>query len=90
MVSLKGNALGAPLRENYNVGFTYADCWVEDSRLVVLNALDAKERGATISVGARLSRARRENGALAGDAGGRRRRSRRARSSTPRDHGFRR
>ncbi len=62
MVSLKGNALGAPLRETYNVGFTYADCWVEDSRLVVLNALDAKERGATISVGARLSRARRENG----------------------------
>ena len=62
MVSLKGNALGAPLRESYNVGFTYADCWVEDSRLVVLNALDAKERGATISVGARLSRARRENG----------------------------
>lgn len=62
MVSLKGNALGAPLRDSYNVGFTYADCWVEDSRLVVMNALDAKERGATISVGARLTQARRENG----------------------------
>ena len=62
MVSLKGNALGAPLRDGYTVGFTYADCWVEDSRLVVLNALDAKERGATISVGARLARAWRENG----------------------------
>ncbi|MCC3247144.1 glycerol-3-phosphate dehydrogenase [Methylocystis sp. WRRC1] len=62
MVSLKGNALGAPLRETYNVGFTYADCWVEDSRLVVLNALDAKERGATITVGARLTQAvRRDN-----------------------------
>lgn len=60
MVSLKGNALGAPLRESYSVGFTYADCWVEDSRLVVLNALDAKERGATIDVGARLAQAQRE------------------------------
>jgi len=29
-------------------GFEYSDCWVEDSRLVVLNCLDAKERGAEI------------------------------------------
>lgn len=62
MVSLKDNALGAPLRETYTTGFTYADCWVEDSRLVVLNALDAKERGATIDVGARLVQARRDGG----------------------------
>ncbi len=62
MVSLKGNALGAPLREAYSIGFTYADCWVDDSRLVALNALDAKERGATIGVGERLIEARRENG----------------------------
>lgn len=60
MVSLKGNALGAPLRETYNIGFTYADCWVDDARLVVLNALDARERGATVSVGARLMRAMRQ------------------------------
>jgi glycerol-3-phosphate dehydrogenase len=63
MVSLKGNALGAPLRESYNVGFTYADCWVDDARLVVLNAIDARERGATISVGAQLTRAERRAGA---------------------------
>jgi glycerol-3-phosphate dehydrogenase len=62
MVSLKRSPLGAPLRESYSVGFTYADCWVEDSRLVALNALDAKERGAAISVGARLVSARRDNG----------------------------
>ena len=61
------DALGAPLREAYHVGFTYADCWVDDSRLVVLNALDAKERGATISVGARLFSAARR-----GTAGARR------------------
>ena len=29
-------------------GFEYSDCWVEDSRLVVLNCMDAKERGASI------------------------------------------
>ncbi len=61
MISLKGNAFGAPLRDGYSVGFTYADCWVDDSRLVALNALDAKEQGATISVGERLVEARREN-----------------------------
>lgn len=60
LAALGDNALGAPLREAYNVGFTYADCWVEDSRLVALNALDAKERGATISVGARLVQAKRK------------------------------
>ncbi|RTL87332.1 MAG: glycerol-3-phosphate dehydrogenase [Hyphomicrobiales bacterium] len=62
MVSLKGDALGAPLRETYSVGFTYADCWVDDSRLVAINALDAKERGATIGVGEKLVEARREAG----------------------------
>ncbi|MFO1102557.1 MAG: glycerol-3-phosphate dehydrogenase [Methylocystis sp.] len=58
-VRLAGDALGAPLRETYRVGFTYADCWVDDSRLVVLNARDAVERGAAISVGAKLIRAER-------------------------------
>ncbi|MBI1981217.1 MAG: glycerol-3-phosphate dehydrogenase [Methylocystis sp.] len=60
MVTLAGDALGAPLRDVYRVGFTYADCWVDDSRLVVLNARDAAERGATISVGAKLIHAARQ------------------------------
>ncbi|TLG77989.1 glycerol-3-phosphate dehydrogenase [Methylocystis sp. B8] len=60
MVTLAGDALGAPLRDIYRVGFTYADCWVDDSRLVVLNARDAAERGATINVGAKLIRAERQ------------------------------
>jgi glycerol-3-phosphate dehydrogenase len=34
------------LKPAYRKGFSYADCWVDDSRLVVLNALDAQERGA--------------------------------------------
>ncbi len=45
---LAGNALGEPLRPELTDGFEYSDCWVEDSRLVVLNAVDAAERGATI------------------------------------------
>ncbi len=60
MVNLHSGPLGAPLRAKYKTGFTYADCWVEDSRLVVLNALDAHERGAHIRVGAAfVSAARR-------------------------------
>ena len=42
------SSLADPLTENYERGFSYSDCWVEDSRLVVLNAMDAYERGATI------------------------------------------
>ncbi|HXC59011.1 MAG TPA: glycerol-3-phosphate dehydrogenase [Steroidobacteraceae bacterium] len=45
---LAGNLLGAPLRPTLHDGFEYSDCWVEDSRLVVLNAMDAAERGATV------------------------------------------
>jgi glycerol-3-phosphate dehydrogenase len=41
-------AIADPLSDAYKRGFAYSDCWVEDSRLVVLNAMDAFERGATI------------------------------------------
>lgn len=37
-----------PLHKHFNKGFEYSDCWVEDARLVVLNAVDAADRGATI------------------------------------------
>ncbi|MBO9380351.1 glycerol-3-phosphate dehydrogenase [Sphingomonas histidinilytica] len=49
----------AVLKPGYRRGFTYADCRVDDSRLVVLNALDAAERGATIRSYTRLLSARR-------------------------------
>ena len=51
------------LKTDFRRGFTYADCWVEDSRLVVLNAMDAAERGADIRTGTRFVSARPE-GAL--------------------------
>jgi glycerol-3-phosphate dehydrogenase len=47
-VRLAGTPYGTPLRETIRHGFTYSDCWADDSRLVVLNALDASERGAAI------------------------------------------
>jgi glycerol-3-phosphate dehydrogenase len=52
--------LGAPLKP---AGFrlaTYWDAWVDDARLVALNALDAAERGAEIALGTELLSARRD------------------------------
>ncbi|MCC7426080.1 MAG: glycerol-3-phosphate dehydrogenase [Alphaproteobacteria bacterium] len=53
---------GQPLSSRLAHGFAYSDCWVEDARLVVLNARDAARRGATIRVGTALAEARREGG----------------------------
>lgn len=39
---------GDPLRSDYRSGFVYSDCWVDDTRLVILNAVDAAERNAKI------------------------------------------
>ena len=44
----KNSDVFAPLKTQFIKGFEYSDCWVEDSRLVVLNAVDAEERGAKI------------------------------------------
>ncbi len=45
---LPGTLLGQAIKPEFKKGFTYADCWVEDTRLVILNAVDALEKGATI------------------------------------------
>ena len=42
-LDLGTHAAGAPLKPEYTRGFEYSDCWVEDSRLVVLNARDAAD-----------------------------------------------
>ncbi|WP_424984194.1 glycerol-3-phosphate dehydrogenase [Maritalea sp. S77] len=39
---------GTPLKPKYKTAYEYSDCWVEDSRLVVLNARDAQSRGGNI------------------------------------------
>jgi glycerol-3-phosphate dehydrogenase len=54
--------LGDGLRPFLKKGFAYWDCRVQDSRLVVLNALDAAERGATIRTRTELVEARRADG----------------------------
>lgn len=59
-INLASDRRGAPLKPLTKVGFEYSDCAVDDARLVVLNALDAKERGAVVEVGTRLESARRE------------------------------
>ncbi|GGB33117.1 glycerol-3-phosphate dehydrogenase [Roseibium aquae] len=50
------------LKSMFRKGFEYSDCWVEDSRLVVLNARDAADRGAEIATRTKCISARRENG----------------------------
>ena len=60
---LKSDPLAAPLRDAPRFGFEFSDCWVQDNRLVALNARDAQARGADIRVGTACLSARRE-GAL--------------------------
>jgi glycerol-3-phosphate dehydrogenase len=58
-IDLARDPLGAPLRERHGQGFEYSDCVADDARLVVLNALDAAERGAVIRTRTRCIRAER-------------------------------
>src|SRR6476659_213420 len=39
---------GVGLKAEFDLGYRYADCWVDDARLVIATALGAEERGATI------------------------------------------
>lgn len=47
-LDLRVDSAGRPLKARYGRGFEYSDCWVQDARLVVLNAADAAARGATV------------------------------------------
>ena len=47
-VALRAHEAGAPLKPGLRTGFVYSDGWVDDARLVVLNAIDAAQRGATV------------------------------------------
>jgi glycerol-3-phosphate dehydrogenase len=59
-VDLTHHVTGQPLMRKYRYGFEYSDCWVDDARLVVLNAMDAAVRGAAIRTRTRVTRAERE------------------------------
>jgi len=59
-VDLRRHPAGQPLKPTFTKGFVYSDGWVDDARLVVLNAVDAAERGATILTRTRCVDARRK------------------------------
>ncbi len=61
-IDLRRDPEGAPIKESFRAAFEYSDCWVEDARLVVLNALDARERGAEVLVHSEAIRASRADG----------------------------
>ena len=61
-ISLQNTPEGAPLKPHFKHAFEYSDCWVEDARLVALNARDAAERGAEILTRFRVTAARRVGG----------------------------
>ncbi|MFN7224682.1 MAG: glycerol-3-phosphate dehydrogenase [Paracoccaceae bacterium] len=58
-LDLTRDPAGKPLNPKFTRAYEYSDCWVEDSRLVVLNARDAEARGAQIMVGTRVVSATR-------------------------------
>ena len=47
-VDLRRHVAGQALKDEFRRGFIYSDGWVDDARLVVLNAMDAAEKGASI------------------------------------------
>jgi glycerol-3-phosphate dehydrogenase len=56
-VDISHHPIGNALQRPFGTAFEYSDCVVDDSRLVVLSAVDAAERGAAIRTGARCARA---------------------------------
>ena len=62
-LDLRRDPEGIPILDQYTRGFEYSDCWVDDARLVALNAVGAAEKGATVLTRSPAVSARRENGA---------------------------
>ena len=61
-VDLTAGPIGEALKDAFEYGFEYSDCWVDDARLVVLNARDAKARGAMVLPRTRVTGAIRCDG----------------------------
>ena len=60
-LDLGSDATGGPLKDKYRKAYEYSDCWVQDARLVVLNAVDAQDRGATILTRTKVIGAERQS-----------------------------
>ncbi|MDO8359571.1 MAG: glycerol-3-phosphate dehydrogenase, partial [Devosia sp.] len=61
-LDMHADPAGKPLQDLYSKAFEFSDCWVNDARMVVLNARDAAERGATIRTRTTVTSARSEGG----------------------------
>jgi glycerol-3-phosphate dehydrogenase len=59
MIDLHRDPKGAVIKSEYARAFEYSDCWVDDARLVVLNAIDARQRGAMVLTRTAATSARR-------------------------------
>ena len=58
-IDLRKHVAGVPLKKSYRRGFVYSDGWVDDARLVVLNAIDARSKGAQVLTRTRCISAQR-------------------------------
>ena len=61
-ISLSKDLAGNALKKSFKKAFEYSDCWIEDNKLVALNALDAKNRGAKILTRTKVIEAKRVEG----------------------------
>jgi glycerol-3-phosphate dehydrogenase len=60
-LDLESDPAGLPLRGEFRKAYEYSDCFADDARLVVLNAVDAAERGAVVRTRTRCVRAERRD-----------------------------
>ncbi|MEX0383673.1 glycerol-3-phosphate dehydrogenase [Spiribacter pallidus] len=60
-LNLQTHYTGKPLKDSLKKGFMYSDCWVQDSRLVVLNCMDVEARGGTVLPRTRCTDAQRSD-----------------------------
>jgi glycerol-3-phosphate dehydrogenase len=60
VLDLTTDEAGKPLKPGFGKAFEYSDCWVNDARLVVLNAMDARTQGADIRTRTKVVSAKRE------------------------------
>lgn len=61
-INLKNSVEGQSLQDKYQHAYEYSDCWVEDSRLTLLNIMDAKNKKADIFARTKVTKASEENG----------------------------
>ena len=61
-LNLRNDPAGKPLLPHFAKAFEYSDCWVDDARLVALNARDAADRGAEILTRTEVTRLERQGG----------------------------